>query len=162
MGRYFMPANPCLHSSTADDRLAAKAGHMQTLQVQPLKPKKYSSRTIGDQETEQINRLCHGGYYLSEIAEMTGRTDEQIENALWNEGFVARTHKYEADEVDKWRAMYTGSHDGLEMCFAEIARQTGFCAQTIQLALLRAGVRDRHPAESRRLAGTRRKQNVKH
>ena len=162
MGRYFIPANPCLHSSTADDRLAAKAGHMQTLSTQDIKPKKFTSRTIGDKETEQIVRLNGGGYYAAEIADLTGRTAEQIESALWNEGYAARTHKYEAAEVAGWCDMYTGKHDGLGMCFAEIARQTGYCARTIQLALLRAGLRDRHPTESRRLAGTRRRQSVKH
>ncbi len=131
---------------------------MPTLQTQQLKTKKFTSRNIGNKETEQIVRLSHGGYYADEIAEITGRTAKQIENALWNEGFVARCHKYEAEEAKKWCEMYEGTHDGTPMCFAEIARQTGYCSSTIQLAVLRAGIRDRHPAESRRLAWARRKE----
>lgn len=131
---------------------------MLTLATSQEKPKKYGSRTIGARETEQIVRLSHGGYYAAEIAELTGRTEDQIETALWNEGFAARTHKYEAEEAKKWCEMYTGDYDGTPMCFAEIARQTGYCPSTIQLAVLRAGIRDRHPAESRRLAHARRKE----
>ncbi len=126
------------------------------------RPKKFSSRTIGDKETAQIVSLNLGGYYASEIAEITGRTEEQIELALWNEGHKARTHKYEVAEVRKWTQMYTGEYDGAPYSFAEIARETGYSYGTVQLAILRAGIRDRHPAESRRLAYQRRKANPKH
>lgn len=135
---------------------------MSTLSIQELKTKKYSTRSIGDKETEQIVRLSHGGFYLAEIARMTGRTETQIENALWNEGYAARSHKYEAAEAKKWCEMYEGSFDGSKWSFAEIQRETGYAYGTIQLAILRAGIRDRHPTESRRLARERRKATVKH
>lgn len=157
-----MPANSLLHARTADDRLATKAGHMPTLSSPEFKTQKFTSKTIGKKELDQIVRLNAGGFYAAEIAELTGRTVEQIENELWNEGYTVRSHKYEADEAKKWCEMYTGEHDGTPMCFAEIARQTGYCASTIQLAVLRAGIRDRHPTESRRLAHERRKETVKH
>jgi hypothetical protein len=111
--------------------------------------------SIGKKELEQIIRLNQGGYYVSEIAEFTSRTTEQIETALWNEGVKPRTHKYEADQVQMWIQMYTGEFDGSPWSFAEIARKTKFAYSTIQLAVLRAGIRDRHPDESRRLAWQR-------
>lgn len=127
-----------------------------------LKARKYSTRTIGDKETAQIIALNSGGYYLAEIVEVTGRTSTQIENALWNEGYVIRQHKYEQKEVADFVSRYVGTWDGRPMSFAQIARETGYSVGTIQLAVLRAGVRDRHPAESRRLAWERRKSEVKH
>ncbi len=133
-----------------------------TATITALKAKKYATRTIGDKEAEQIIALNSGGYYLSEIASVTGRTEEQIETCLWNLGFSIRSHKYEQKEIATWVAMYQGSHDGRPMGFAHIARLTGYSAGTIQLAVLRSGVRDRHPAESRRLAWERRKKERKH
>lgn len=135
---------------------------MQTLSTTTLSTKKFESRNIGKKETEQIVRLSHGGYYAAEIAELTGRTEKQIENALWNEGEVARSHKYEAQEAAKWVEMYLGHYDGMPWSFAEIQRETGYSYGTIQLAVLRAGVRDRHPTESRRLARERKKTTRKH
>lgn len=127
-----------------------------------LKAKKYGTLTIGKKESEQIVALSQGGYYVGEISEVTNRTVSQIETCLWNEGYTPRSHKYEQDEVLTWVAMYTGEHDGLPMTFAEVARQTGYSYGTVQLGVLRAGVRDRHPAESRRLAWARRKATRKH
>jgi len=127
-----------------------------------LEVKKSSSRDIGPKELEQIVALCRGGWYLEEIASATGRTRKQIENALWNEDWVPRAHKYQRDEVSKWVSMYQGSDGSHPMSFAAIARETGYCAGTIQLAVLRSGVRDRHPAESRRLAAEWRKANQGH
>ena len=127
-----------------------------------LKARKYTTRTIGDKESEQIVALNNGGFYLAEIVEVTGRTAKQIETVLWNEGHTPRTHKYEQKEVQKWVSMYSGEFDGRPMGFAHIARCTGYSVGTIQLAVLRAGVRDRHPAESRRLSWERRKAEVKH
>ena len=118
--------------------------------------KKYKTRQIGQEESEQIVRLNQGGYYLEEICEITGRTAEQIEGVLWNADLRPRTHRYDVAEVSKWVEMYTGAYDGMPMSFAEIQRQTGRSPGTIQLAILRAGVRDRHPSESRRLAHVRR------
>lgn len=127
-----------------------------------LKAKKYGTRTIGDKETAQIIALNSGGFYLAEIVEVTGRTAKQIETCLWNLGAAPRTHKYEQKEVAGWVDRYTGTWDGRPMSFAHIARETGYAVSTIQLAVLRAGVRDRHPAESRRLAWERRKAMRKH
>lgn len=135
---------------------------MPTVSAPQQKAIKYNSKKIGEKETQQILALSQGGFYIDEIAEMTGRTPEQIDTALWNEGYVARAHKYEQAEVAKWVAMYTGQHDGMPMCFAEVARQTGYSTGTIQLAVLRAGVRDRHPSESRSLAHARRRATRKH
>lgn len=127
-----------------------------------LKARKYSTRTIGDKESEQIVALNRGGFYLVEIVEVTGRTVKQIEAVLWNGGYTPRTHKYEHKEVLEWVSMYSGEYDGRPMSFAHIARHTGYSVGTIQLAILRSGVRDRHPAESRRLSWERRKAEVKH
>lgn len=127
------------------------------LKTNELKAKKYTTRTIGKSELEQIVALNSGGWYLGEIAKVTGRTPTQIENALWNEGYSPRSHKYEQVEVKKWVAMYTGAFDGLPMTFAEISRRTGYAYGTVQLGVLRSGIRDRHPAESRRLSWERRR-----
>ena len=98
---------------------------MPTPAIQQQKTKKFGSRKIGSKEIEQIVRLSHGGYYAAEIAELTGRTGDQIENALHSQGYTARTHKYEAQEALKWVEMYTGIYDGMPWSFAEIARETG-------------------------------------
>lgn len=130
--------------------------------IAELKPRKYTSKQIGSKETEQIVALNNGGYYSHEIADVTGRTKEQIETCLWNEGYAARSHKYEQSEIETWISMYTGEFDGLPMSFAEVARKTGYCATTIQIGCLRRGLRDRHPGESQRLAHARRKAMRKH
>jgi hypothetical protein len=134
---------------------------MQLATSSQLKTKKYQTRKIGDKEIAQIIALNSGGYYAAEIAEMTGRSVDQIETALWNEGITARCHKYEAEEAIKWVQMYTGQYDGEPWSFAEIQRETGYSYGTIQLAVLRAGVRDRHPNESRRLARERKKKKTR-
>lgn len=130
--------------------------------INPISVAKKTSRAIGSKEAEQIAELCRSGWYLAEIADVTGRTAKQIETVLWNDGLETRSHKYERSEVLEWVKMYEGGYDGIPMSFAAIARETGYCAGTIQLAVLRAGVRDRHPAESRRLAAERRKSMRKH
>lgn len=142
--------DPCMSDSVA------------TTQPVRLKARKFSSTTIGDKEAEQILALNQAGWYVAEIADVTGRTSRQIDSVLVDWGYTPRTHKYEQVVVRDWIGMYDGTFDGLPMSFAEIARRTKYCATTIQIAVLRAGVRDRHPSESQRLAAERRKQTRKH
>ena len=114
---------------------------------------------LTEREHHQIVILFMDGHRPAEISQELKRGYVTVANAIIKAGYKPERYSYTESDSILWAEMYLGVGQNDKHCVREIAEYAECSASRINSALLRRGVRIRHPAlgvkisaEKRRLA----------
>lgn len=125
----------------------------------PLRTTRNKPFRTSVREKDMIVSLFLDGYRPSEIAKNLGRAYLTIATVITDAGYTPERYSYTEKEVALWAAMYDGNDQHELHCVREIAELSECPPSRVHAALLRHGVRMRHPARAIRIAAEKRRRS---